>query len=332
MTPGPRASRGLLLLAVVLAACSDSLAVHADPSRARLAESVSGAAAAALQVDGTFRRGNPQFFGAAALIDARRATDLATAFITWYGRFFEPAWREQRGTAIDARSLVACGTAQFVASPYEPIVTEAGWAVRKAFGPRFRVSMCAGGVRQVVVSVSALATDVSLNRDGLEPAEDLLVTFAAAALPPDWEVPIDAEEAAQQLATVLGVRISTVPRVTATPSGMQFIGQWDARLERSVLVRDRAGSREQRQDRIVLADDGHRRAVLYRLDSTSMLPPVSTIAAPSAQIKRGWPATVRLQMTGAARPARVQVRAQPRLFLAAARGAPGSRSDWLRQL
>ena len=302
---GTQRFRAILALSGVatFSGCRDSGPI-APPNTPSIFESVVGAAAGALGPDGTFIEDDPLTFGPDSILTRARVSQLASAFLTEFGPSFAGDWSSAVGYEIRPSELRPCGHVQFIDSPFQPITDSVSWTSRKAYGPRFWAPFCGAGSRTVLlVAVAALATDVKMLAGRLQPSADILVSFAASPVPSDWTVPFDAEGVAVATFALTGVRVQTVPRAGARASGLPFFAVWDDGLERPVVLQDVLNSASRRsQASLLMSDDGRRGIGIFRRDTLSVYPGVSTISDPS-----GGGSTFQLQLRSEAQRLLVQV-------------------------
>lgn len=255
----------LVMLVVLTLSCENERSL-AGPKRVGVSDAVAGSARAALTPDGKFIRNDPAAFGRLPLISAASAAEFAVAFVRQFGSLLEPEWSREYGATLNSRVLGLCGQVQFLESAFEPFDEDVSLTTRKEYGPRYWVQFCdPAGRKQLMVAVSALATDLRNTRRGLEPVNDLMVTFNTSAIPNDWNVPFDAEGAAQAAFIATGAKVTEVPRVFArSDRGHSFFGRWRVILAQSVRLRGAKDGVRSTSDTLLLSDDGRNQLQILR--------------------------------------------------------------------
>lgn len=271
-----RVQRRVLPIAIALlgaSGCANDAVVA--PGASALSEFVVGPAAAALRADGTFERVDPSEFGGLPIISKSQAAILARAYVGQYG-WLEATWSQIHGAPVVAKSLAPCGSVQFVSSPYEPITVAVSQTTRKLYGPRLWVTMCSPtSVPQLLVAVSALATDVQLSSNGgLIAAPDHQVTFVATPLPAGWTVPLSAEEAAIATARISGRRVASVPIARAV-EGVEgaVVAAWSSLSEKEVQVMSAVGGATRSERELTIAKGMGLSPAIQLADSSVLLDP-----------------------------------------------------------
>jgi hypothetical protein len=255
--PRPQRWRRILmaLMAVVLTGCGDD---GAGPNRPPVTNEVmqpyvTGNAAAALDATGHFQIAGPPA-GDPTQIDRPLAERLAVLDARQWGPGFRQQWEKQRGGPIDITALRACGTTRYAESAFgswDPAVVAdpRATAVRRVYGPWWIVFLCGSKKDpQVIVAVSALSTDLTIEADEIVLPPVGGEWFVSHGVPPARAAePYDGlERAVQRLAQATGRRVREVP-VFVSPLRSEG---WptDARLR---LVLDGPGTARRADQRIV---------------------------------------------------------------------------------
>lgn len=214
---------------------------------------VDGAALSDLDAAGHFQFLGPPPTSPHPFIGPELARDIALGVIrTWYanpdaatlpGMIGLVATAEgQHGAPIDWDGLRPTERLPFFAESHlEPLPASAGNPMIRAFGPHFLVSLYSGDVPAVVVGVSAHATNVSVNSEGLIERSDFLdeggefrvtgIPRALAGVP----VPPSPEAAVQFAFLQTGLKTVEVP-VLGVPGNRieRNSARWRLVLERPV--------------------------------------------------------------------------------------------------
>jgi hypothetical protein len=195
--------RGRALLAAIAGlSCSDVSAP--DPSHV-ITASVTGDAAAGLNAEGQFILG----MNLQDEIARGQARALASAYWTDAYPFILGVMTEDRGAVVHAADLVPCNRSFYVASAYEVIPPAMPAFIRKALASQWLVGMCYHGVEEVVIAVSALATDAAIENGHLTKTGE--GNFFPAGVPVGTEIPMAPEGIANGSAAVSARRVSKVP-------------------------------------------------------------------------------------------------------------------------
>jgi hypothetical protein len=154
-----------LVLLLTVAAC-DRSAVPSDPAPTPLVASyVTGAAALALQSNGTFVSDSPESPDGTPMISEKRAGQLALAYVRSFGRSFHANWERQRGSSIDL-TMLSVGRTYFAHSPYGAFPKGFHPAMRRTYGPWYLVTLESNGTPVIIMAVSAYNTDVGIDATG----------------------------------------------------------------------------------------------------------------------------------------------------------------------
>lgn len=185
-------------------------------------------------------------------IDAEQAKQLAMAM--WrdgYGLMRHIIERD-RGTPIHAEELVVCERAYYVESAYTATPQIDDLAILKSIAPRWLVGLCYGEVQEVVVSVSAFATDAELTANGRRLSRAGEGNFHTLGVPLGSVIPPAPENAVIAVAEATNRRISVVPRLVMRPRPFSaMVAVWHLDLETPVVIRGQESRRSQSVKHIV---------------------------------------------------------------------------------
>jgi hypothetical protein len=179
----------------------------------------------------------PQAARTATEISSARAVQLATAFVTTFGRLIVGEWEAQRGLKIDVTRLRACGRVTYALSSYELLEGRSLWA-QKLVGSWWLVSLCDGTSPQALIAVSAHNTDVTIDDRGwlVQPPVGGN-NFMTRGIPAGESVPVTPEEAVILAGTTTGTRIDRAPEFVSRPRpAAPWLGAWQLHFERPVTV------------------------------------------------------------------------------------------------
>jgi hypothetical protein len=217
---------------------------------------VAGNAAAALDATGHFRLAGPPA-GDPTQIDRPLAERLAGLYARQWGPGFRKQWEKRRGGPIDPATLRVCGTTRYATSAFGSwgsalAADPRAAAVRRAYGPWWVVFLCGTTpAPQVVVAVSALSTDLTIEGDKIVLPPVGGEWFVSHGLPAARAAePYEGvERAVQRASQATGRRVREVP---AFVSPLRSEG-WptDARLQ---LVLDGPGIAKRADRRVVERD------------------------------------------------------------------------------
>lgn len=149
-----------------------------------------------------------------------------------------PLYNNDRGAPIHATQLSPCPRAFYVEGAYSDIPSDAPLWLQKSLGPQWLVGLCYGGVEEVVVSISAYATDARLAADRIHLSAGGEGNFLIMGVPVGTEVPIAPERIADLTAERFGKRVAEVPRLIMRPRpAAAQIAIWQIGLEAPVQMR-----------------------------------------------------------------------------------------------
>lgn len=192
--------------------CSDARNDANTPPAERIAQSVVGAARAALQDDGRFALVTPVRPNE---ITAIRAQQLALAWAKDIGPQLRNSLEEEHDAKIDFAKLRPCGRVFYADTPFEPVSADIPLGVRRWVASHWLVGLCGpNGELTVSLAVAALATDLEIVGGSLGLSQpDGGNEFFAMGVPADWDSPVglSPERAVAQLAEATGKRVTAVP-------------------------------------------------------------------------------------------------------------------------
>lgn len=221
----------LLVLLIVLdvIGCRDGLVPVREPD---VRAFVAGAAAAAVDDNGTFVFTNALPSGVFVSISELRASELAVVFINTFawpdnvvGSALGAALEKQRGRAIDVSLLKAEGAVVLADSPYLDAEPGSAPFLRNLFGPRYLIRLHDGFGPAVGVAVSAYAADVQV-KDGkaVFPAESG-AEFQAYGNPYNkgYMNPVGPERAVVSAALATHTQVVEVPKLLLPERRFSFV-------------------------------------------------------------------------------------------------------------
>ncbi len=231
---GVRCKGAMIFLALVIG-CGEGNGT-APPAR-MIRRSVTQNASANLDANGRF-----QFeTGAHAPdeIDAITAKSLALAMWKEHAIFLESTiTRDRGGAAPHTNQLQSCERAYYARSAYEAGAEAASTPLRKAAGAHWLVGLCYGGTEEVVIAVSANATDARLQGSLGRRANRGEANFFTMGVPVGTTIPFSPESVVDTCAQAFGARVSEVPVLTMRPvPNAPTVALWKVTLDRSVGVR-----------------------------------------------------------------------------------------------
>lgn len=204
----------ILGLIVSVSACGEqpvpTVALHADA-----AQSVIGDALQNLDDAGRFRFDGSQV--ASDEITEARAKEIAAAYWEDAQRFVLSTAVADRGGMIHATALTPCDRAFYARAAYDDVSSMAPAVVQKVAGSHWLVGLCYQDIEEVVVAVSAQATDVVLSRATTRQPARLLdpgsSNFFSMGVPVGARIPVEPEVAARAAATASGRHVRAVPQL-----------------------------------------------------------------------------------------------------------------------
>jgi hypothetical protein len=178
-------------------------------------------------------------------ITEERAESIAALWPGQFGAFILPTLEEAHGASIDMTRLRVCGRTLYVETAYEPSrITGAPEAVlgvlRRAYGPWWMVPLCGPKqLPQIIVSVSAYATDITLDgsKMTLPTSGGEWMRVDAMPLAAPNEFPLTAERAIRLGAARTGSRVAGLAVLVARPLASPTLSLWRIPLERPIRIR-----------------------------------------------------------------------------------------------
>lgn len=210
------------------------------PSPTVLRRFVTGAAAAALNSQGLFTFATPVSPGERPIITAERAGQLAIASVKTWGPSFHEAWIAERGGSFDFQTLTVGSRILYAKSPYGRFPDGYHPAYARLYGPYYIVPLNSGSETIMLVSVSAYATDVTIDGRGIvhRPVERGM-EFVHHVLPAahrDWFV--SPEAAVERLGRETGARVTRTPElIRINKKHIPSSAVWKLSLDRDVHVK-----------------------------------------------------------------------------------------------
>jgi hypothetical protein len=222
--------------------CRDYAPAHPTTSSA-IAGNLTADAARSLDENGQFilARGG---HGAEPEITGERAKELAAAM--WHDAlpFVRDVVERDRGGPIHGTELRPCPRAYYVASAYTNVPPQAPLVLRKTLGPQWLVGLCYGDIQEVVISVSAYATDAETAPGRVRLKESGTANFSTMGVPLGVAIPTPPERIANLVAEKTKRRVAVVPMLTMRPRPFgAAVAVWQVGLEAPVEVKGRATSR-----------------------------------------------------------------------------------------
>lgn len=259
------------VVVVSLAACSDTkVNTEPLPTAAAVASAVVGDAAAKLDVSGHFTHLSAQEEGE---LGAGEAVRIANIYAKQFVPLEHTSLGKERGGPIDLRNLVVCGRPLYAASPFEPLPPSVPLRDRRPYGAYWMITLCAKGVPQVSLAVSALATDLKIENGKIRFPFNFGNEFYTQGIPlgHQGEFPSAPEVAVVRTAEFSGRHASSVPELImpATTEGLPQEARWHIKLDNSTDVATNSGNR--------LADVLYSGLLVERLGKTT---PIQYAAAP----------------------------------------------------
>jgi hypothetical protein len=162
-------------------------------------------------------------------ITAANAEQLAVAFWEDFKPWLSPTFQKERGATLHADALKSCGRPMYALSAYTSTPADASTTLKRAMGSHWIVGLCYGRTQELVISVSALATDVRLRATGRTRVENPgRGAFFAAAVPVGASVPPSPEAAVMQVAKLSRRLVTEVPRLAMLPFPVSpFSAVWE---------------------------------------------------------------------------------------------------------
>ena len=231
-----------LTTAILGSACGESILPPRNPS-AIVAASVTGEAARSLDADGLFRLPS-EGEGEGPEITREKAKELAAAMWHDAAPFITHIAENDRGAPVHASSLRPCPRAYYAASAYVGVPASAPPVVRKALGPYWLVGMCYGSVQEVVIAVSAYATDARVGSGRIKLEDPGIANFLSMGVPAGAEIPTQPEVIANLVASAAKRPVAVVPRLIMRPRPHgPLVAVWQIAFESPVPVTGRASGK-----------------------------------------------------------------------------------------
>ena len=231
----PRCSFSVLIASVLFTACDGQIAVPPQPLPQDIRRFVTGDAALALNDAGHFTLPD-SVTRPSGQVDEEHAISAAIRYVRTYGRWFVGSWSRERGATVDLARLAPCGHAFYATSPYRALPANVSESRKRYFGPHWIVPICNGPSTEVVVSLSARATELQ-NSDFVPTSNEGLVSFG---VPADIasRAPFTPETAVALAYQITGKRVSGVPvLIQAAAPDAPATSSWVVQLESPVSVR-----------------------------------------------------------------------------------------------
>ena len=235
-----------LLLASVAACREQAAAGPSDPSMltAPLDQLLVGEARGMLREGGELVLPTPRQ-GTIPIISRERAESIAALWPGQFGAFILPTLEQAHGSSIDLNRLAVCRLTLYVDTPYDPskiagVPDIVLGILRRAYGPWWMVQLCgANGLPQVIVSVSAYATDIIIEDKRMKlPAfggEWMRVDAMPRAAPDEF--PLGPVRAIRLGAARTGIRVAGVPTLVARRHSSPSLALWRIPLEEAIRLR-----------------------------------------------------------------------------------------------
>ena len=221
--------------ALMLSACTDKDITAPRVNAKQVISSVTPELAAQLDANGKFAFAAPSG-GEVQWITADRARELAVGYWTGYGEGLRRNLSPKRDGGV-AENLAPCRRVFFAESAYEDFPLDLTRTSRRSYGPSWIVSLCRGNEQQVVIAVSVLSTDLTIDELGIVRGVQS-GDFQADAVPVGTTFPLEPELGAVRIAEETGARVSAMPRyVRQAKRSNAFSGIWRYPLESTVRLR-----------------------------------------------------------------------------------------------
>jgi hypothetical protein len=152
-----------------------------------------------------------------AEISGDRAKQLVAAFWHDGARGLEYGVSRDRGAPIHSSELQPCSRAYYVTSAYRHIRSDAPVIIKKALGPHWLVGLCYGDIEEVVIGVSAFATDAKIGNGRFKVEDPGVVNFQVMGVPLGTTIPVTPEQIAQFVTDQTGHLLADVPLLVMRP-------------------------------------------------------------------------------------------------------------------
>jgi hypothetical protein len=180
-----------------------------------------------------------------AEISADQAKELVAAFWHDGGRSQQYGAGLDRGAAVHWTELVPCVRAYYVTSAYSRLQSDAPLIIRKALGPQWLVGLCYVDVEEVVVSISAFATDARIGHSQFRLEDPGVGNFGVMGVPVGAEIPVAPEDIAQLAAEQTNRRLAEVPLLVMRPFPKGAVtAVWQIDLDAPIAARGQVSGDE----------------------------------------------------------------------------------------
>lgn len=173
---------------------------------------------------------------ASAEITTARAAELAVAFAAKYGPYMRAVIERAAGVPIDFSRLQPLGRVFLAASPYEPLPARYSRAKARTVGAYYVVTLAQDGVPIVAVTVTALGSDIALDRGKLRMAPRRGNEFRMVPVGQNREFPMSPENAVRLASEQTGALARELPQLVAPAAGTftAHYSRWRVVLDRQV--------------------------------------------------------------------------------------------------
>lgn len=225
---------GRLLVALgsvaLLAACNES-----RPTVPSLSASLTGPSASVGQSGAFLHNPEPS---AHPEISPASAQQLAEAWAHEFAPLTKSYWEHDRGGPIDFRDLRPCGSNTYVATPFSDPGPNVPAAVRRAVGPWWLVTLCAAGVPEISVAVSAWDTALKIENGHLLnlTGDDFLPMAIPLTLQYKDVFLITAQQAVDRAQQVTQRLAAGPPELVMQPFVMPQFADWRVPLDSTATV------------------------------------------------------------------------------------------------
>ena len=257
--------RGQAIAGLVLAIASGCTEPLSTSGGSRLRSVLTGNAAAMLDASGQFVL--PTGATSEGEISGDRAKVLAMAMWRDAAPFIRNTLERDRGGAIHVDLLEPCPRAYYVASAYSHVPANLTPLERKSLGPQWLVGLCYGETQEVVVGVSAFATDVDVAAESPYLRRSGVNNFFPMGVPVGSRIPFPPEEIAEIAAGAASRRIAKVPQLISRPRPWApVVAVWRVEFESPFSVRANRGNHQTTELLVGPLNGWSRPAIGYALD------------------------------------------------------------------
>lgn len=279
---------GLMFVMVLLAGCGDSTGTRSIGEGVHRA-SLTGNAALSLDQAGRLLLANQ----APGEIGEAQAKQLAMAW--WHDArpFVIQQLEADRGGSI-AETLQPCARAYYAHTAYATLPPAVPLVLRKVVGSQWLVGLCSGETEQVVIAVSAQATDTKPGNGRRKLDDAGAGNFVPMGVPVGVEIPVSPERVADAVYQQTGRRVAAVPQLVQQPFPQgPLVALWEVSLEAPVTLKGKS-SGEVTLHKSLLAGAGNGwqtpALIIGRDDASSASAPSSNAGAQGSQVD--WPAAL----------------------------------------